>query len=512
MLTLYTVKVVTFGKILADSVNINRLMTASGDFMLNNLSFRRARLLYSAFAIASLFSSQTVLPGFAQFAQQEDDGSMEDIWSDQSGGPAGNTGEPKKTPAKKVRVPAPTQAEPAAAPENVNQQEPPASRPPVANISPTPGATSGQFPVCKLSDLTASSFVKSGGWPGIGPFEPDDMKKGEFADRSNNRMKANLAGDNVTQLQLSVASEKNQFLSLEMTTDFLLEALGENPSKIARFNRALEEKQTDLQVNRLPVKLNAGRLDVSIQNVAQDQSDSSFVILVEGNSPLSANIPGVPRQIAATQGTQPSTSLTDQNRFTVRQPQTGSTPVTAPPRQPQPGSTPATAPPRQPQPGSTSVSTPAQIAQQPQITQPTPVETNPPAQPDTDQEMLKQFVNLVQNWQDVKRVVVKSRKGDNLGKVLGGNALATQNQAIKWLLDHQKLYDMVPLGLEVTGYETVVPDKKYTVNVHIREQSRILDSNTMSILKDEMKDYKVAYTVEKFPGGWLIVDSKVVNN
>ena len=147
-----------------------------------------------------------------------------------------------ETPKKQEKKTEPLQADLKNAPEKAEPPKNTAATVQAAPVAPpnavdAPGAnipveqaktagSSGPFTLCSVKELKDSDFLKVGGWPGIGPFKPDDALKDQYLDEANNRMKLEVKNDKITALQLDVQGKnKNDFLSLEMTADFLLESL-----------------------------------------------------------------------------------------------------------------------------------------------------------------------------------------------------------------------------------------------------------------------------------------------
>ncbi|HEY9714722.1 MAG TPA: IMS domain-containing protein, partial [Chroococcales cyanobacterium] len=154
-------------------------------------------------------------------------------------------------------------------------------------------SSSGGAPLCPLNVITESALIKSGGWPGIGPFRDAG---GEYVDAEMNRLKLRTKGSDVTAAELHVTTPPRGFINLEMTADFLLESVGAQPAKIADFNSQLEKDKIKLLASTAdnPLNLAAGRYVVRLhKDAAAQSSDSSvkkqaFVIQVKSNQEASA--------------------------------------------------------------------------------------------------------------------------------------------------------------------------------------------------------------------------------
>lgn len=187
---------------------------------------------------ASLTAGQSVLAA-------ENDGSMDQIWTDTNAAPA------------KTAV--------TTAPE---------------------GGQAASAPLCPLSAIKESELVRSGGWPGIGPFKGTGT---ELIDADQNKLKLETARDEVTAAELHVTAPPKGFINLEMSADFLLESLGAKASKIADFNTQLDKEKMRLlsSTSQNPVNLSAGRylVDIHADEAAPAQSPEeakrhAFVIRV----------------------------------------------------------------------------------------------------------------------------------------------------------------------------------------------------------------------------------------
>jgi hypothetical protein len=339
-------------------------------------------------------------------------------------------------------------------------------------------------PLCKLASIKSSDLVKSGGWPGVGPFAQDQGDSNALIDESKNKLKLKLSGEDVTHAELLLVNQSpkpSQLLALQMTADFLLEAVGAQPGKIADFNNDMMKNQEKLSggASAGSVNLKAGTYVVQIQRKAAQEStvpgNVSYLIALDNQKPA----------IVASA----STPKTDGTSFSVY-------------------STPSPQDNHDSQSTSTALSTPIKTTT-PVKTTTTPV-TTPTATPKNDDLLHKQFANLINSWQQMKRAAVKTRQSASLSRILGGNALATQNRAIEWLIENKRYYEMTPLELKVQSYKEISPGSKYEIETFIKERRQLVSADTMKVEKDNTQAYNVVYTVEKIRGAWLITDTRMV--
>ncbi len=361
-----------------------------------------------------------------------DDGSMESMWMDQPAPPSGKDEE---------------------------------STGPVAALNPTPGAASTAAPMCSLDDFKGSQFVARGAWPGIGPFT--GASNGEFSDAGQNLIKLDLTANQINKAELGMARSGGDtvgkdFLDIEMTTDFLLEALGAKPAKIAEFNVDLEKNRDKVMASKSGQSFCAGRYQVNIDRTRRAAPYSCLIVV---------------NSLDANKATLKEHSVKEEGRPTKV---TSFVPVATPP---------PVAPPIK----RTAAPPPASAA------------INPSIDPRRDE-----FAEVIRSWQNLKKVAVKKRDTATLADVLAGRALARQTDAVKWLVTNKKYYDMNPRGVVVDKYQEQVPGKKYIVLAQVREFSKFIDEPTGQVLKEVDDKYTVNYTIEKVGDRWMITDSALL--
>lgn len=379
-------------------------------------------------------------------------------------------------------------------------------------------------PLCNRAAFKKSTLVKSGGWPGVGPFK--ESEQNTLIDEQNNKVEMTADGELIREASLTLVNQSNKLsglLSLQMTTDFFLEALGASGNKIAAFNADLEQKQETLSSlsSEGKLTLNAGPYEVSIAKgqSEENQDNSSGLLISVKNTEMEPLPKAKTEDTEAKETKEPVETKVEAN-------QTSTTDSTTEDLEPSTDS--------DPDEKNTIVSSSdtdtdndtenstdrdtdsTSVLDKPIVynagSSKTTVIASRPPEPAKKKDLLKeQFTTLISNWQSIKRRAVKNRQKENLSRILGGKALATQSQAIKFLLDKHRYYEMTPGTMEVTSYKALTPGKKYEVVAKISERRRYIDADNLRILKDQNTNYTVSYVVEQIRGQWLITDSKVVN-
>jgi hypothetical protein len=426
-----------------------------------------------------LASALVFAVGSAASAADSSNGSLDNIWADQGqGGAEPVQSVPQSQEQTQQQPPQQTpQQTPQSAQQQVKQQvapkpkvQAPAEQPaPQQAQQPSavagPNATTVAAPMCTLEDFQRSTLAQKGGWPGIGPFKTAEGNPLDLIDPADNRLRLQVAGEHLTAAELILSKQKasNQdFLDLEMATDFLMEAVGVKGKKIAGLNSELEKNKQSvlLKSDKSPLSLNAGHFMVYIQrqpaSVAEKVSYSIRVNSRDVNK-------DVLKQHSTAQGNE------------------GGAPL--------PGSD-----------GKTAVATSENRGTD-----------GAESSPGTAGDALKgRFVDVIKNWQKVKKGVVRNRQIEDLSAALHGRALQRQTDAVKWLITNHKYYDMTPLGVIVYRYSELNSGTKYSVISQVKESSKLIDEASGKVLKETSDTYKVNYTIEKVGDKWLITDSAIV--
>ncbi|MBS1953530.1 MAG: DUF4101 domain-containing protein [Cyanobacteria bacterium SZAS-4] len=391
-------------------------------------------------------------------------------------------------------------------------------------------ASSGSAPLCSVDSLKQSALIKTGGWPGIGPFKGDGN---EYVDAGQNRLKLESSKDKITsaELRLTNQNKNTAIFNLEMSADFLLESLGAKEARISDFNGQLEKSRAQLlqSSEATPLNLTAGSYLVYMHPEVDKAADKySFVIKVsskDASSDLikrhssgalaSANPPSAtqtdtttengwdtsskttPTATTPTKTTRTTMSTTPGLNFGIETPKTVTVPATTTAK-----TTPtkiASATPPRTTPSSTKPETSTES------TEPsTPDETSAPA------SLKDTFRDVIFSWQKLKKVAVRQRDISELSTVLSGRALVRQSDAIKWLQTNKKYYDMNPKSVVVDRYTETIKGQKYAVYAQVKESSKYMDEPTGQVIKDSEDTYNVNYTIEKSGDKWLISDSAIV--
>ncbi len=323
-------------------------------------------------------------------------------------------------------------------------------------------------PLPTIDAFAKSNFVQGTGWPGIGAFKPSSDGS-SLIDNSQNTIKLEVSEQKqITGVELQlVGASAHDFLAVEMTTDFLLEAMGLKSARIADFNVALEKARVQIFGKaKASANFTVGRFRLAVK----PDSDNNLLVL-DLDSIDSGLDSGTDRQAT---GVGPNSGRTlsklgDWFKNVKAHPSNEDLP-------------PAVAPPKV---------APVQI----------------PKKTDSVKDNIKE---LVDNWQKIKRKAVKNRDVKELANVLTGHALAMQTGGIKWLSDHHKFYENDPKSVELGTITEVIKGEKFSVVATVREASKYYDDVTKQLLRDSEDTYVVNYTVEKQGNKYYISDSSIV--
>ncbi len=144
--------------------------------------------------------------------------------------------------------------------------------------APSPSAYTGSAPLCTVDAFKGSEFVKSGGWPGVGPFNLTLKVPNEMKDAQDNHLRLTVDDQKVTEAELCLVKQPNassNFINIQMTTDYFLEALGVKPGRISDFNKELEKSKADVVKDEVkPLSLPAGKYQVSIAAPTEEDLSS----------------------------------------------------------------------------------------------------------------------------------------------------------------------------------------------------------------------------------------------
>jgi hypothetical protein len=406
-------------------------------------------------------------------------------------------------------------------------------------------AQTGSAPLCSIDSLKQSALIKTGGWPGIGPFKGDGN---EYVDAGLNRLKVESSKDKITsaELRLNNQNKNTAIFNLEMSADFLLESLGAKAARISDFNGQLEKSRAKLlqSSESAPLNLSAGSYLVYL-HPEQDKSAAdkySFVIKVSSKDASSDLIKRHSSGATTAAATAPTTATTTpatnkENGWETTKTATSLSPADAATTPKTTSSRPnistpaglgfgietgipkgtarttttqtkiATALPTTSTTSSASSPLPSTSAPTSTSTTSNPDDSNPPAAP---LSMKDTFRDVIAGWQKLKKVAVRQRDTSELSQVLSGRALIRQSDAIKWLQTNHKYYDMNPKGVVVDHFVDLGKGQKYAVYALVKEASKYMDEPTGQVIKDSEDTYNVNYTIEKSGDKWLISDSSIV--
>lgn len=444
-------------------------------------------------AIRSILIAQMILALSLPALAQQDDSSLDALWSEgqdstksQSSKQDAQTSRPKTT-----KQPASIDTSPNFKVTTGGASESASTKPDFSTTSEateaaaTTSAPAGSAPLCTVDSFKGSDFVKSGGWPGIGPFNATQRVPNEMKDTQDNHLHLTVNDQKVTEAELCLVKQPNaasNFINIQMTADYFLEALGVKPGKISDFNKELEKSKIEVvKEDPKPLSLPAGKYQVSIA------------------APSEEDLSSLPQDKREKIALVIKVSSRDASSDSIKSHSSVSTPVdTADDIVEQPPVKVATVP---------SIST--AVAKTP-VRSSTTVKT-PPAAPAQSDALKNTFTELLKTWQAIKKTAVRNRVTSELPEVLTGKALEKQTGAIKYLMTTHKYYEMTSRGVTVSKYQELVPGKKYACFAQVKEFRRFMDDTTNKSLKDAEDTYNVNYTIEKIDGKWFISDSIVIN-
>lgn len=432
-------------------------------------SFMRARIQYvSVLSVLAAIAALTHLTNVAWAA--EGDGSLDSVWTDAT-----------KSASLESKALDAGDSTPAAAKQNA---------------------------ICPVETLLNSQIILTGGWPGVGPFKPSAGHPYEFSDKVDNRLELTVGSEQVTAAQMDITSLGSNLseglLKLQVSTDFLLEGLGVKPAKVHEFNLKFEKETARLKgVVSRPLKLASGPLLVYVSPLAPSTpangepagNKANYRVRVTGSDSTA----GQPVVSSDTMSAPEHTDNPPVGNASPNAIDSGGSQSDSPS-----GATTSNPPPvafdQQEKPPVIGTSTaPVNVAGK------TPGKATP-----SSAEQKQEFLQMIQNWQTVKKKALRQGDTGGLSEVLAGKALARQIDAIKWLVANHKYYEMNPKGALVERIVEAVPDKKYAVHAQVKESTKYVDQKNGQLLKETDDTYHVIYNFEKTNGHWFITDSTIV--
>lgn len=455
------------------------------------------------FLLRSTLVAQLLLAMTLPVCAQQDDGSLDALWSDgndtktQSTKTTKPAAEAADTPSARSKSPTSIDTSPSfkvTTGGGSSLSTPVEMSKPTATESFTAQSSGSMAPLCSVETFKASDLIKSGGWPGVGPFNATMRVPNEMKDAQDNHVKLKVSDDKVTEAELCLIKQpagQSNFLNIQMTADYFLEALGVKPARISDFNKELEKNRNDIiKEEGKPISLPAGKYHVLIS--APSEEDLSE-LPAEKREKIALVLKVSGQELTA----EPSARSTAQTPVEV--------PDEAPPEVKPPVRV-ATTTPRP----NTPVKPPVKPTTS--VTSTTPAVTTavakPPAQPG---DLKAEFTEVLKKWQGIKKIALRNRSTTELAEVLAGNALTKQTGTIKFLMTQHKYYDMTSKNVVVNKVQELVPGKKYACYALIQEFRKFIDDTTGQTVKAAEDTYNVNYTIEKINDHWYISDSAVLN-
>ncbi|HEY9755628.1 MAG TPA: IMS domain-containing protein [Oculatellaceae cyanobacterium] len=318
-------------------------------------------------------------------------------------------------------------------------------------------------PLTSLEAFARSPIVQGTAWPGVGPFKPGEDNS--LVDPNNASMRIDTTEQKqVTGVDLALSGRSaRDFLTIEMTSDFLLEALGTKPARISDFNTALEKNRAAIFTKRSVASIPAGRYKVRILPNADDVQ--KLVVQVQ-NVETIAEAPA-----GSTKGASTDNSILAGIFNKIK-------PVAA---------------------SSTEDET-----EKPSKSKGEKKQT--PSSPASIKDTMR---SLIENWQKVKCAAVKNRDTKQLSTCLTGHALSVQTKGVEWLAAHHQYIEMVPMTVTISKVDQDQTTKKYTVRATVKESSKTYDEQSNKLLREAEDTRLVLYTIEKQGDNYLISDSAI---
>ncbi|MDR3613967.1 MAG: ARC6/PARC6 family protein [Candidatus Obscuribacterales bacterium] len=342
-------------------------------------------------------------------------------------------------------------------------------------------------PLCTIDSFARSALVQTGAWANVGPFKMSEGGASQLVDDAKNsiKLKANRQ-QKITGVEMVMKGRPaHDFMSVEMATDFLLEALGSKPGRISELNTQLETMKSKLlKQGTGEQNFNAGRYliaikpltpaslgisvssaDASAEAIKDHSQNTTDLATVDNTDEDSAA--EIRRRVNAMIHRGPEATRRDDAQSTTKKP-----------KSPQPTEAPA-------------------------------AEDTPEAS--SNDSVKDALTKVLQNWQQIKKVAVKTRDTKALSKVLAGNALSKQTKGVKWLAEHHKYYDTTPLSVDILKYAEVTKGTKYIVTARVKEASKFYEDGQSTPLRMSEDSYNVNYTVDKVGDHFVISDSAMVD-
>ena len=329
-------------------------------------------------------------------------------------------------------------------------------------------------PLTTLEQFAKSPLVQGTAWPGVGPFKTGEDNS--LVDPQNASMRIDSTEQKqITGVDLRLAGRAaRDFLTVEMASDFLLEALGTKPARIADFNAALEKNKTAILTKRSNAAISAGRFRVRLLPDADDIQ--KLVVQVQNTETIADAAPGT------TRGDQTTHSALDAIFSKIKV-------------------VPGNDSDSDSKPGKSGDSDTTKIASASGQSNSTSGSAS--------NSLKEQMRTLIENWQKVKCTAVKKHDTKQLNTILTGKALGVQTKGVEWLAAHHQYIEMVPKTVTISRVDQVEKNKKYTVLATVKQSSKTFDEQSNQLLKEVEDTLNVVYTVEKQGDNYFISDSAI---
>jgi hypothetical protein len=363
--------------------------------------------------------------------------------------------------------------------------------------------------LCSVTAFQNSDLLRTSAWPGVGPFTAESDNK--YVDPQDNKLKLHVDGDHVTACELLLNNQngsKQSILNLEMTCDFMLEALGAKGNKISEFNTYFEKNKDKLASSKAnsenQMKTSSGTYVIALAAGGQD-SNSVLIQVISKNKVLTdaqsiassistakAEPVDETPMVASTGSTPPSTlakagiTKTSSTKTSSVKPTNLTTAITS----------------------TKTGSKPPEKPTKPETITPTETVKAEPQQPTTKDPLRDELAGAIRSWQTIKKSALKDRNPAGLSKILSGALLQRQTDSIKALTESKHYYELTPKGVVVEKYtELSSSPQKYSVYAKVMELTKIMKDGATKPEKETDDTYNVNYTVERSGDHWTISNS-----
>ena len=513
--------------------------------LLFNLSFKVSLSLSLSLCLGTALSLNPSSPTWAQSdngdlksesesQHQSSDDSMNTLWAE-SQEPQKNTDSTKKSKSKakaKSKLDAAAESKSDSTKGNQTTSGTPIDLSPSASketnsdlstpimIQPAPAAM-GETTVtdvsglCSVSAFQNSDLLRTSAWPGVGPFTAESDNK--YIDPQDNKLKLHIDGDHVTACELLLNNQngsKQSILNLEMTCDFMLEALGAKGNKISEFNTYFEKNKDKIAASKAnsenQVKTSSGTYTIALAG-AGPASNSVLIQVISKNKvltdeqSLASSIstaktePTDETPVVASVGSASSSTINSTTRSATAKAGITKTSSVKPTNVTATTTTATTK----------TSSKPAVKPIKPETTVATtePVKTEA-QQPATKDPLRDELAGAIRSWQTIKKSALKDRNPAGLSKILSGALLTRQTDSIKALTESKHYYELTPKGVVVEKYtELSSSPQKYSVYAKVMELTKIMKDGATKPEKETDDTYSVNYTVERSGDHWTISNS-----